>query len=141
MNKIVETLSETLKSNGYSLTRPRTAVFLALLDKEPQTISELAAAVKDEVDRASVYRVVALYEKLGVVDRLQFGWKYKLELSDTFAAHHHHITCTNCGKVQTIEDNRVIEFEIKQLALEAGYRETGHQVEIRGVCESCQLSL
>lgn len=135
---MANTLSETLKSNGYSLTQARKTVFLALLDKEPQTIAELANSVSKEVDRASVYRIVALFEQLGIAERLQMGWKYKIELSDTFAAHHHHITCVRCGLVQTFEESTTLEFELKQLAAEAGFRETGHQVELRGLCQTCQ---
>lgn len=135
---MIGVLSESLKSNGFSLTKARKAVFLALLDKEPQTMAELSNAVAKNVDRASVYRIVSLFERLGIVERLQIGWKYKIELSDTFAAHHHHITCTNCGKTQIFEETSVLEFELKQIAQEAGYTETGHQLEVRGLCENCQ---
>lgn len=138
MNKMVEALNETLKSHGHSLTKPRETVFLALLDKEPQTIAELSDSVKNKVDRASVYRIIALFEKLEIVDRLQMGWKYKIELRDSFAAHHHHITCISCGRVQTFEESHMIEFELKQLAAEAGFREVGHQLELRGICQSCE---
>jgi Fur family transcriptional regulator, ferric uptake regulator len=138
MNKMLELLSESLKSNGHSLTKTREKVFLALLDREPQTMADLANSVGGKVDRASVYRTIALFEKLGITERLQIGWKYKIELSDTFAAHHHHITCTNCNKTQVFEETSILEFELKQIAQEAGYTEVGHQLEIRGLCTSCQ---
>lgn len=139
MEQMVETLVDTLKSNGHSLTKTRKVVFLALLDKEPQTIAQLANAVSSKVDRASVYRIITLFESLGIVERLQIGWKYKIELSDIFASHHHHITCVQCGKVQNFEESRTLEFELKQLAEEAGFMETGHQVELRGICETCRM--
>jgi Fur family ferric uptake transcriptional regulator len=138
MEQMLEVLTATLRSNGFSLTKARKVIFLALLDKEPQTMAELANSVSKEVDRASVYRVITLFEKLGIVDRLQLGWKYKIELSDTFAAHHHHITCVQCGRFQTFEESSTLAFELKQLASEAGFKETGHQVELRGICAECQ---
>ncbi len=138
MSRELETFSEELKSRGHSLTASRKKIFLALLDKEPQTMSEIANAVKDSVDRASVYRTIALFEELGIAERLQLGWKYKIELSDTYAAHHHHISCIKCGRVQSFEETSVIEFELKQLATEAGFTETGHQLELRGICQKCQ---
>src|ERR1700722_13846047 len=88
----LEELKAALKSREYSLTAARQAVFSALLDKEPQTMQQLVAACPT-IDRASVYRTVSLFEQLGVVQRLQIGWKYKLELSDRFHHHHHHLTC------------------------------------------------
>lgn len=138
MNAALTTLTTTLKSNKYSLTTARKSVFMALLDKEPQTMAELVKIIDNKIDRASIYRVVALFEQLGIVDRLQIGWKYKLELGDAFRSHHHHITCTSCGRTQMFEESRIIEFELKQLALEADFTETGHQLELRGLCKTCQ---
>lgn len=138
MDSALTTLTTTLKSNNYSLTTARKSVFSALLDKEPQTMAELVKAIDKKIDRASIYRVIALFEQLGIVDRLQIGWKYKLELSDSFRSHHHHITCTSCGRTQMFDESRTIEFELKQLAQEAGFIETGHQLELRGICRTCQ---
>ena len=137
MSRELETLAEQLKAGGYSLTTARKSIFLCLIGTEPQTMSEIAKAVSGSVDRASVYRTVALFEQLGIVQRLQLGWKYKIELSDSFTAHHHHISCVKCGKVQSFEESTVIAFELKQLASEAGFTETGHQLELRGICSSC----
>ena len=39
MNQALETLTKKLKDGGFSLTTVRKAIFLSLLDKEPQTIS------------------------------------------------------------------------------------------------------
>lgn len=140
MNSALDLLASTLKSNGFSLTKVRKTVFLQLMDKEPQTMGELAKALEHKMDRASIYRVIDLFEKLGIAERLQLGWKYKIELSDSFATHHHHMTCINCGRVQSFEESATIEFELKQLAYEAGFKETGHQLEIRGLCSHCQKS-
>ena len=124
MNEAIEALRETLKSNGSSLTAPREAVFLTLLDQEPQTLSDIAKRLTGKVDRASVYRTIDLFEKLGIITRLQLGWKYKLELSDHFAAHHHHMTCTNCGQI--IE----IDAKIKALYVSLGLAKTPSLIQI-----------
>ena len=138
MQDPIKRLEETLSQNGYSMTGPRKAVLLAMLDREPMTIHELVRSVSGKINRSSVYRTVAVFEKLGIIERLTLGWKYKLELSDKFAAHHHHITCNKCGKVQSFEESPAISYELKQLAQEAGYTESGHQLEIRGICNICQ---
>ncbi len=138
MQEALRQLQSSLKESGHSLTTPREAVFQALLDQEPQTINELAKRLAGRVDRASVYRIVALFEQLGIVNRLQLGWKYKLELSDTYTDHHHHLTCLKCGRVIEIEENNIIEYELRQLAMEADFELTGHQLELRGICRSCK---
>jgi Fur family transcriptional regulator, ferric uptake regulator len=88
MTDISNQLQNLLRSSGYSLTTPRKIVFTALQHKEPQTIHDIVASCQTQIDRASVYRTIQLFEQLGVVQRMQIGWKYKLELSDKFSAHH-----------------------------------------------------
>lgn len=88
----IEAFKSLLKQNGQSVTRARLTVFKALLGQEPMGMTSLAGRTED-IDRASVYRAVELFERLGIVQRLNTGWKYKLELSDKFNDHHHHLAC------------------------------------------------
>jgi len=138
VNESLEQLKLTLQQAGYSLTSARKIVFVALLDREPLTMNELVRLTSPAVNRASVYRTVELFERLGIIVRLQMGWKYKLELSDDFASHHHHLTCLKCGQVQSFKESPRVSHELQQLALKAGFTETGHQLEIRGLCRNCR---
>jgi Fur family ferric uptake transcriptional regulator len=135
MQSAVERFKVLLKSHGQSLTSARMAVFSALLGQEPLAMHDLVARVPD-IDRASVYRAVALFERLGIVQRLNTGWKYKLELSDKFADHHHHMTCTQCGTTIAINENELEEL-LGRLAATYGFMPTGHQLEIQGLCRVC----
>lgn len=137
MEPLLHLLKETLSRGGYSMTTVRAKVFLVLLDKEPQTMREIIAQLPD-VDRASIYRCTKLFEKLHIINKLQMGWKYKLELTGEFGRHHHHMTCLTCGKTQVLEASRVIEEEIAKLAGESGFRATSHLLEVRGICERCK---
>lgn len=137
MNNPLESVAVTLKLNGYSITKSRKAVFMTLLDREPQAIGEITRSLNGVVDRASIYRALTLFESLGIVERLAFGWKYKFELSDTFAAHHHHATCIRCGKIVLFEESDVIKLELKKQAEAVGFFETNHQLEVRGICATC----
>lgn len=128
----------TLKQQNQSLTKTRQLVFAALQDKEPQTMHEVVNRCQGQVDRASVYRVIALFERIGIVQRLQIGWKYKLELSDAFHHHHHHLTCLNCGRIIPLPEDPQLENRLQQLATTAQFQTQDHQVEIRGWCQNCQ---
>ena len=136
MSEPIDLLKSSLKKRGYSLTEARQKVFLALLDKEPQTMQQLVAACQ-QIDRASVYRTVSLFEQIGVVQRLQIGWKYKLELSDSFHRHHHHLTCVNCGKIIPFNESKDLGTSLRQIALSNGFVMQGHQLEIQGLCSVC----
>src|SRR6185503_6128377 len=102
-------LRQHLKQHGFSYTAARKLVFDALHNREAMSMAELVKACAAELDRATVYRTIDLFEKLGIVDRLQIGWKYKLELTDTFADHHHHLTCSNCGIIIALSEDSVLE--------------------------------
>jgi Fur family transcriptional regulator, ferric uptake regulator len=138
MLELPDQLTGTLKQHGYSLTHARQAVFRALQEREPQTMRELVQACQPGINRASVYRTVALYEQLGVMQRLQIGWKYKLELTDSFTNHHHHLTCSQCGQVTPLPEDHQLEERLTELAQARSFLPQAHQIEIRGVCSDCQ---
>lgn len=98
---------------------------------------ELTLACRGKLDRASLYRTIGLFEKLGVVQRIYIGWKYKVELSDIFTHHHHHISCTHCGRIVAITEEDDIEQLISNLAAKHGFTAQQHQLEIRGLCKTC----
>ena len=129
-------LRTLLKSQQQSLTQPRQIVFAALQHKEPQTLQEIIKACP-QIDRASVYRTITLFEQLGIVQRLQLGWKYKLELSDTFHDHHHHLTCDTCGRIMPLPEDQLLEDRLRELARTHQFTMRAHQLEIHGRCHDC----
>lgn len=133
-------LQKILKDNDYSLTKPRQLVCEILLGSDPLAMRDLVNKAGGRIDRASLYRTIALFEKLGIVQRIYIGWKYKIELSDIFTHHHHHISCLKCGKIVAITEEDKIEQLIENLAAKHGFVAQNHQLEIRGLCPSCQLT-
>jgi Fur family ferric uptake transcriptional regulator len=133
-------LEKKLKESGQSYTKSRQMVFAALEGQEPLAMSELVTRVDTSVNRASVYRTVKLFEELGIIHKLQIGWKYKLELSDDFHDHHHHIACIKCGHVTPINEDPKLETAIIKLAHKNQFSLLTHQLELRGICDKCQKS-
>lgn len=130
-------MSQTLKKHGFSLTTPRKALFSALQSGTPRTMRELTLDLESVMDRASIYRTVELFEKLGVVVKVRTGWKYKIELSDLFSPHHHHLTCTNCGKVTSFDEPNGLNGLLTKISNDHGYSHTNHSLEISGLCAEC----
>lgn len=135
-----ETLKALLQKDGASLTVPRKTVFDLLHNQEPQSMQVIVKRAEGKVDRATVYRTIDLFEQLGIVRRLNVGWKYKIELSDVFLGHHHHFHCTNCGKTFTLPANSMLETMIDSAAAKEGYSPRGHQLEVNGLCQNCGSS-
>jgi Fur family ferric uptake transcriptional regulator len=136
MSSAKESFCLLLKQQGRSITTARIAVFEALIGQEPLSMRTLAQKTRG-VDRASVYRAVDLFERLGIVQRLNTGWKYKLELTDKFTDHHHHLTCVQCGKTIAMNE-QALEQVIERLAHTHGFTPSSHQIEIQGFCRDCQ---
>ena len=131
-----QVIKEALKRRHLSITQPRLAVYELLSRSEPLTMQELIAALP-HMDPTTVYRTVALFEVHGVAQRLQIGWKYKLELSNEYQDHHHHITCVDCGETVALPEDDPIEVRLHAMAIAQGYVPLDHQLEVRGRCKSC----
>lgn len=132
-------LNTALRAAGQSLTQPRRTVYEALQGQEPLSMAELVARCA-AVDRASVYRTVTLFEQLGIVQRLQTGWKYKLELSSDFHEHHHHATCLSCGTSIVLPEDAALEELLVSMARAKDFSIERHQLELQGYCSACTIS-
>jgi Fur family ferric uptake transcriptional regulator len=138
MDQKLEILQDILKRNGYSITKARRFIFQLLCDQEPQSMHDIYLRTKGEVDRASLYRIIRIFEQTGIVQRVYIGWKYKIELTDIFSHHHHHISCLSCHKLIAIKEDEEIENLINALAAKHQVIATSHQLEVQGYCKDCQ---
>jgi Fur family ferric uptake transcriptional regulator len=134
-------LQKLLKENSYSLTAARQFVCELLWGHEPQSMHELTQRLGGNIDRASLYRTIGLFERLGIAHRVYIGWKYKVELSDIFTHHHHHLSCLKCGKVVSIAEDAEAEKLIRTLATRQGFSVQSHQLEIQGFCVACSSKI
>lgn len=137
MNDALILFEKILRHNSFHSTHARKAVFMALWNKEPQSMHEIEQSINGAIDRTSIYRSIELFTTLGIIHKVQMGWKYKIELSDIFIAHHHHISCLGCGRVIAIHEDERIENMIHELAKSYKFVHPVHQLEIQGYCEAC----
>ncbi len=140
MDTALQTFTAILRKHGDNVTAARKQVFLAMHDKGPQSMHELSTSLMGVIDRTSIYRAIELFERLGIVHRIQIGWKYKVELSDVFVDHHHHITCLGCKRVIAVREDQRIEQLIAEIAATNHISAPIHQLEIQGYCERCSAT-
>lgn len=90
---------------------------------------------KFSINKVTVYRNLDTLYKTGVLERLEFGeGKFRYELKKN---HHHHLICTNCGKIEDIEGEYLSEFEAK-IRQDNGFLVKSHSLEFYGLCSNCQ---
>ena len=90
------------------------------------------------VSPATVYRVLTQFESAGLVKRHHFeGGHSVFELNE--GAHHDHILCVKCGRVDEFVDE-LIEQRQKDIAAGLGYEMTDHCLYMYGICKNCKNS-
>lgn len=135
---IEQLFRETLQKHNFFHTPERIRIFQVLKDlKTPCTVSEIVDMTSSSVDRSTVYRNLDLFEKIGIINRVYTGWKYKLELSDQFSPHHHHMTCTGCAKVIKFQESKALIEELRKIEVRDGFQSTSHTLELAGLCRNC----
>jgi Fur family ferric uptake transcriptional regulator len=90
----------------------------------------------EHVGLTTVYRHLQVLSEDGRVDAIRDASGETLYRQCRTDAHHHHLTCRNCGRSVEVE-GRVVERWAEQVATEAGFSDVGHTVELFGLCPHC----
>lgn len=130
-------LKQTLKQAGSSATKSRVEIFTALAQHGPISANGLIKEVGRKTDRATVYRTIELFEKLGIVNLIWHSAEPLVELSEIFTPHHHHALCQSCGAVTDIYGGE-LEALLSTLVKKHRFLSLSHTVEISGYCHNCQ---
>lgn len=129
-----------LRKSGQSVTKPRRAVFDALTRADSPLKNGEIAKLTPFIDRASVYRTLELFAKLGITTTTIRGWTPFTELAEPFKPHHHHMICEQCGVVEEIESD-TLEDMLTILASRHSFTLRSHTVELSGICARCSKNL
>lgn len=133
---------DRLRSEAGRVTRSRRVVLEALVRlQRPSTPKQIAGAVGGEVcDLATVYRSLKLFERMGLVQRVELGdglARFEIADDDVHGHHHHHLICRECGRIVKLEDCILADVE-RALARRYAYAEVRHRLEFFGICPDCQ---
>lgn len=142
----IERLKNNLKEKGYKLTTQRRAIVDIIIRNEGDhlTTEELYDLVKveyPEIGLATVYRTVQLLEELGVVSKLDLNdGCYRYELVHEDEAHqHHHLICSECGKVIEVQGDLLEGLE-SDIENKYNFEIKNHSVKFYGICSECRTN-
>ncbi|MFI3136498.1 MAG: ferric iron uptake transcriptional regulator [Methylococcaceae bacterium] len=136
--------SQDLRNAGLKVTLPRVKI-LEILEKQTsdrhlsaEQVYKILLSENEDIGLATVYRVLTQFEAAGLVARHHFeGGNSVFELDH--GAHHDHIVCMKCGKVDEFTDD-TIESRQKEIAQRLGYELTDHSLYLYGYCAACKKS-
>jgi Fur family transcriptional regulator, ferric uptake regulator len=141
MTTSLEKYATLLRGNEFKATQPRIKI-LEVLDKslQPLTASEVHDKVLPlDIDLATVYRTLNKLADAGVLNRIEFGDEFSRFEYARVAKHHHHIVCSECGKVSEINLCN-LDAIANDISKSTGFTHIQHQVVFRGWCERCTVT-
>jgi Fur family transcriptional regulator, ferric uptake regulator len=93
----------------------------------------------EHIGLTTVYRHLQVLSEDGRVDAIRDASGETLYRKCRSDAHHHHLTCRNCGRSVEVE-GKAVEHWAEQIAREAGFTDVGHTVELFGLCPQCSVT-
>jgi len=136
-------LSDRLRAAGLRLTNQRRIVIHLLENADrhldAEKVFRLARRKDPNIHRATVYRTLSTFKKLGLVDELDLmhvsGDRHYYEIRpSTF---HIHLICTGCGSVQEPGGSWWQEMK-SRVYDETGFKPEIIRLEMSGLCKACR---
>ena len=133
-------LKKALKKEGLRYTHQRQAIWDELsASDEHRDAEEIYLALYNsglKVSRATVYRTIDVLVKNNLVRKLDLGDGRARYENKMDTAHHDHLICVQCGKIEEFMDN-VIENRQEVIVENLGYRLIRHIHQLFVICDEC----
>lgn len=135
----IESVTRTLRDNGFKVTPQRLAVYEALATTYEHPNAEMLYGMLQPkyptMSLATVYKTMDIFSELGLIQILNVGedsYRYDAETKS-----HPHIRCEHCHRVDDVFDVND-DALMDAIAQKSGYQLTGQQLYFYGVCPECQ---
>lgn len=143
MKELIDSVEEKLRSNDSKLTPKREQILRILVEYSDKHLSaeEIYNLVKEkapDVGLATVYRTLDLFQNYEVVHGIDFGdGRKRYEFGAGEGEHnHHHLICTECGKIIEVAEDLLGKLEEK-ICKQYKFEIENHELKFYGQCESC----
>jgi len=134
---------KALAAKGVRMTAQR-RLLVGIIQDSPRhldaaSLLELARKQDADIDRATVYRTIALLKDRGLIDELDLmhieGEKHYYEAKTN--RDHCHMACFRCGAIMEYTSSAFERLK-QDMAQQSGFQIRVVRLEVGGVCKLCQ---
>jgi Fur family ferric uptake transcriptional regulator len=134
-----------LAARGVRMTSQR-RLLVGIIQDSPRhldaaTLLDLARKRNPEIDRATVYRTLALLKDRGLIDELDLmhiqGQKHYYEAKTS--RDHCHMACFRCGAIMEYASSSFEKLK-EEMVKQSGFQIRVVRLEVGGFCKRCQRS-
>jgi len=139
--KLLEWAVGECRARGLRRTKAMEELLRALIQAEkPLTLSDLADALDDQCDKATVYRLLMRLEDKGIIRRLGLHER-SAYFTMRYPDHHHdYLICTECGSIDALEICCPVEELEREISEKSGFHRLYHELEFFGICPACGVA-
>jgi Fur family ferric uptake transcriptional regulator len=133
----IDLIIERLELRGHRVTESRRRVIEAVLAQPSHFTVDAVLHSTRKVGRATVFRTMKLLHDLNIVCRVLLD-DGTLHYRVSTRGHHHHLVCTECGRVEDFS-NCDVGALVQELAKATDYDIQTHWLEVYGRCAACRI--
>jgi Fur family ferric uptake transcriptional regulator len=137
-------VTQAVHEKGYKLTPARRALIGVIAESNshltPAEIYVRARHKDPDISLVTTYRTLDMLSRLGFICEVYTDDRSRSYLIRKQEKHHHHIVCSECGRVLDFTGCDLLALENK-LAKETGFHIDSHLLEFVGKCRACQKKL
>jgi len=140
LGRLRRALDSYMSREGLRSTEQRRLIVETFFDS-PEHVTldgllERVRAVDSRIGYATVYRTMKMLSEGGVAHERKFGdGLTRYELADS-EAHHDHLICLECGRIQEFEEPQIEDLQ-ERVATRYGFEVHHHKHELYGRCREC----
>ncbi len=139
---LYEKLRGELKKRNLRITSQREAVFSAFVERKgehltPDEIYKQLSRRNAHISKATIYRSIEMLVQMGFLSKIDLDdGLERYEIKEEGVHQHHHLICTECGRVYELNDDFLDDLE-KLIEERTGFKVEDHQLKLYGVCPEC----
>ena len=133
-------LTQYIHSKKLRRTPERYTILDKIFDIEEHfSIDMLYSALKQDgyhVSKATLYNSVQLFVECGLLRKHQFDGKSAQFERVTGVGNHHHLICTQCGRIKDVKDQELLK--MMNARRYPAFHTSYFAINVYGVCSRCQ---